>query len=281
MRCGNGTRDKFNKLRRGILRVMNSLAPVLFIGHGSPMNAITQSPFTQTLSDLARRLPKPTAICCVSAHWQTRGIYVLESPKPKTIHDFGGFPRDLYTVQYPANGSPEIAKNTADLLAEHDPHLTSEWGLDHGTWSVLCHMFPDANIPVYQISLDLSRSVAEHLLVAKELMDLRKKGVWILGSGNVVHNLGMLDWENPDSGFDWAHIFDAYVKEALLNDTPDKLVNFQQGGSEARLAVPTLDHYLPLIYMLGLRRPTDQISFPYEGFEYGGISMRAVLLEAS
>ena len=252
--------------------------PVLFLGHGSPMNAISNNAFTQQLSKLGAQFPKPKAICCVSAHWETRGIQILESPQPKTIHDFGGFPEELYQVQYPAHGSPEWAAKTSQLLADHDPHLTSQWGLDHGTWSVLRHMYPLADVPVYQISLDLSRSLADHLALAKELKSLREKGVWIIGSGNIVHNLGKLDWGNPTKGYEWAHVFDEYVKEALLNDQPDKLIQLQNAGPEARLSVPTLDHYLPLLYLLGLRTPQDTLTFPYEGFEYGGISMRAVLL---
>lgn len=252
--------------------------PVLFLGHGSPMNAISNNAFTQQLAQLGEQFPKPKAICCVSAHWQTRGVQILESPHPKTIHDFGGFPEELYQVQYPAPGSPEWAAKTSQLLADHDPHLTSQWGLDHGTWSVLRHMYPLADVPVYQISLDLSRSLADHLALAKELKSLREKGVWIIGSGNIVHNLGKLDWENPTKGYEWAHVFDEYVKEALLNDQPDKLIQLQNAGPEARLSVPTLDHYLPLLYLLGLRTPQDTLTFPYEGFEYGGISMRAVLL---
>lgn len=257
---------------------MSPQTPIIFLGHGSPLNAIANSPFTQALSHLPTQFPTPKAICCISAHWQTRGIQILESPQPKTIHDFIGFPDPLYQIQYPAPGSPQYAKETSLILADHDPHLTSQWGLDHGTWSVLRHMFPKANIPVYQLSLDLSRSPADHFKVAQELTELRKKGVWIVGSGNVVHNLGRLDWDNPTKGYDWAHIFDTYVKDALINDQPDRLIHLEKGGAEAHLSVPTLDHYLPLLYLLGLRQPTDTLTFPYEGFEYGGISMRAVLL---
>jgi len=254
-------------------------APALFIGHGSPMNAVSTNAFTQSLSQLASQFPKPTAICCISAHWQTRGIQILESPQPKTIHDFIGFPDELYQIQYPAPGDIAHAKETAFLIADHHPLLTAEWGLDHGTWSILRHMFPAADVPVYQISLDLSRSISDHLTVAKELKTLRENGVWIIGSGNIVHNLRELNWQTPNQGYDWAHAFDTYIKDALVEDRPDRIVNFRQSGPEGKLAVTTLDHYLPIIYLLGLRNPQDTLSFPYEGFEYGGISMRAVLLK--
>lgn len=252
--------------------------PVLFLGHGSPMNALADTPFTRTLAALGTRFPKPKAICCISAHWLTKGIHVLESPRPKTIHDFGGFPEALYQVDYPAPGSPQRAAETALLLADHHPQLTSQWGLDHGTWSVLRHVFPLADVPVYQLSLDMSRNLADHVRVAQDLKKLRDQGVWIIGSGNIVHHLGQLDWKSPHTGYDWAHHFDTYVKEALLQDQPDKLIHIEKMGPEAKLAVPSPDHYLPLLYLLGVRDPKDTLSFPYEGFEYGSISMRTVLL---
>jgi len=259
---------------------MASLAtPVLFLGHGSPMNAISNNAFTSKLAELAAQFIKPKAICCISAHWQTRGVYILENARPKTLHDFLGFPAELYQVEYNAPGSPEWAQETSMLLAEHDPSLTEQWGLDHGTWSILRHMFPKADVPVFQMSLDLSRSIKDHLELARELKALRKKGVWIVGSGNIVHNLGRLDWGNTRRGHEWAHVFDDYVRQALEEDAPDRLVNFRQCGIEAKWSVPTLDHYLPLIYLLGLREPSDTLSFPYHGFEFGSISMRAVLLQ--
>jgi 4,5-DOPA dioxygenase extradiol len=252
------------------------MMPVLFLGHGSPMNAIQDNEFTRKLSALGSALPKPEAILVVSAHWESDGTEVLVSAKPPTIHDFYGFPEKLFQVEYPAPGAPEKARETAKLLP--GAQLSERWGLDHGTWSVLVHMFPQANIPVYQVSLSRHLSFSLHLELAKELRHLRQKNVLIIGSGNIVHNLRRLDWQSPQGAYDWNIEFDAGIKQALLDRDFDKLIHIEKNfPATAALAVPTPEHYLPLLYGAAVSDERDQISFPIEGYEMGSLSMRAVL----
>lgn len=253
--------------------------PALFVGHGSPMNAIEDNPFTQSLRKLGeifkKEGKKPAAILVVSAHWLTRGSFVNSSPKPKTIHDFGGFPQALFDMQYPAPGSPEKAKETA--LLSHLLHETEEWGLDHGTWSILVHLFPEADIPVFQLSIDYHQPMQYHLDLAREIRSLREKGVLVIGSGNIVHNLRMSlpKLQTSDSSpYDWALEFDTWVAEKIALGDYAALTNYEQIGAAGKLSVPTPDHYIPMLYTLGLAESKEAVQQVYEEVSYGGISMR-------
>ena len=249
--------------------------PVLFVGHGSPMNAIEHNAFTESLSALSARLPRPRAVCVVSAHWVTPGAHVLTSAHPETIHDFYGFPPALSEVQYPAPGAPEEAEEVAK-----NPEIAKDekWGLDHGAWSVLRHMYPKADVPAFQVSLDEGRSFKEHLELGRELRSLRERGVLILGSGNIVHNLRRIDWESPHGAYDWAVEFDAKVKSAVDAHDATALAEPQNWGETLlKTAHPSVEHYLPLLYCMGVTDERDVVSYPYEGFDFGSISMRAVL----
>ncbi|NJD53297.1 MAG: 4,5-DOPA dioxygenase extradiol [Candidatus Methanoperedens sp.] len=254
--------------------------PVLFIGHGSPMNTILKNDFTDSLIKLGQHLPKPRAILVISAHWLTNGTYVTCMEKPKTIHDFYGFPEELYKIEYPCQGFADGARYLTGSVQKTRIRCNNEWGLDHASWAILKHIYPGADIPVFEMSLDYTfnewhpKPVRYHYNLASELAFLREKGVLIIGSGNIVHNLGILDFRNIDStSFDWAVEFDEKAKSALINMNHEKLIEYQNiNGSY--LAVPTLDHYLPMIYVLGLQEENDPLKFIYEGFQYGSISMR-------
>lgn len=246
--------------------------PVLFIGHGSPMNAIENNAFTRTLQGVAESLPVPQGICVVSAHWVTTGSHVLAVDWPRTIHDFYGFPKPLYEVQYAAPGATEQAKR---LAFEHHLVADHEWGYDHGTWSVLRHMYPDAEIPVFQVSLDHGRTFAEHLALGRELKYLREQGVLIVGSGNLVHNLHQINWQMPDAAYPWAEEFDARVKKAIEQRDIEELAAPDQWGTTLLAnAHPTLEHYAPVLYCLGCTDEQDSVTYPYESIEFGTISMR-------
>ncbi len=249
--------------------------PVLFVGHGSPMNAIEHNAFTETLHGLSSRIPTPTAVCVVSAHWVTSGSHVLASAHPRTIHDFYGFPRPLYEVQYPAPGAPEVAEKVAE-----NPEIVPDdtWGLDHGSWSVLRHMYPKADVPAFQLSLDDRRSFKDHLELGREIQSLRERGVLILGSGNIVHNLRRIDWDHPSGAYDWAVEFDAKVKQAVNAHDANALAHpLKWGETLLATAHPTTEHYLPLLYCMGSTDERDDVSYPYEGFDFGSISMRMIL----
>lgn len=249
--------------------------PVMFIGHGNPMNGISDNAFTRALSQMGKNVSRrPTAILVISAHWLTRGTHVLVSPYPPTIHDFGGFPEALYAVQYPAPGSPELARETKNLITSVNVVEDEKWGLDHGAWTVLRHMYPNADIPVFQLSIDFYQSPEYHFKLAAELKALRKKGVLIIGSGNIVHNLRQVVFANNAKPYDWAIAFDQTVKEKLSEHAFHDLVNYQQLGKEAMLSIPTNDHYLPMIYTLGLVNKGEDIQFTYEEIQNGSISMR-------
>jgi 4,5-DOPA dioxygenase extradiol len=248
--------------------------PAMFIGHGSPMNAIEDNAYTRRLGELGRSLKEqPRAILVVSAHWLTRGTHVLVSEKPATIHDFGGFPQALFDVEYPAPGAPAIAKETAQLITS--THVTEDntWGLDHGTWSVLRHMYPEATIPVYQLSIDYYKPAAWHFKLAEELQALRDRGVLIIGSGNIVHNLRAVDWNPDPKPFDWALEFDNVVKDRITRKEYDDLLNYEKLGMAAKMAIPTPDHYYPLIYALGAGGRKEDIQFTYEEIQMGSIDM--------
>ncbi|MCO6489388.1 MAG: 4,5-DOPA dioxygenase extradiol [Phaeodactylibacter sp.] len=257
--------------------------PVLFLGHGSPMNAIEENEFVQGFRKVGEEIPRPNAILCISAHWETRGTYVTAMENPRTIHDFGGFPRALYEVQYPAPGSPELAEETRQLITSAPVGLDDKWGLDHGAWSVIKHMYPDANVPVIQMSLDVNRSPQQHYELAKEIASLRKKGVLIVGSGNMVHNLRMVAWDklNADEyGYDWAYEASSKFKELIANDEHRRLTNYQAEGRPFQLSVPTPEHYLPLLYALALKEGKDEVSFFNDKAVGGSLTMTSVKIQA-
>jgi 4,5-DOPA dioxygenase extradiol len=253
---------------------MTKPMPAIFFGHGNPMNALQTNDWTKSWAATARRIARPKAILCVSAHWYLPATRVTAMERPRTIHDFGGFPRELYEVSYPAPGSPELARRVRELLAPLSVGLDDRWGLDHGTWSVLCHVFPEADIPVVQLSIDETQSATFHYEVGKRLAPLRDEEILIIGSGNLVHNLHTYAWgRHIVEPFDWAVRFETQARELLIagNDAP--LVNYDSLGRDAMLSVPTPDHYLPLLYVIALRRAGEEVSFPVEGFDGGSISM--------
>jgi len=253
--------------------------PVLFMGHGSPMNGIEENEFSEYWAKLAKEIPQPEAVLCISAHWLTRGTHVTAMPNPKTIHDFGGFPQELYEVQYPAPGNPQLAKEVSSIVQSTNVGLNHDWGLDHGTWTVVRHMYPEANIPVVQLSIDFYKPAAFHYKLAEELASLRGKGILIIGSGNMVHNLRMVDWQNmntPDYGFDWAKEMNEIFKTKIEKADHQALIEYQNLGSAARLAVPTPDHYFPLIYTLGLQNSKDEFEFFNDKYVGGSLSMTSV-----
>lgn len=253
--------------------------PALFLGHGSPMNALEDNRITRAWQKIGKDLPPPTAIVSISAHWMTRGnTQVTAMLLPKTIHDFGGFPKALYEVQYPAQGSPELAAQLQEELKYTRLGHDHSWGLDHGTWSVLRHVYPEANIPVIQLSLDMTQPGSWHFEFGKALARWRERGVLFLGSGNIVHNLGRLNWNQPEGGFDWAEEFDTFSADKISSGDFQPLVNFEKLGAAAQLSIPTTDHYLPLLYILGMQQPKETATFPVTGLQMGGISMRSVLI---
>jgi 4,5-DOPA dioxygenase extradiol len=248
--------------------------PALFIGHGNPMNAIEDNEFSRAWAEVARSLPKPQAVLCVSAHWETEGTRVTAMKQPRTIHDFYGFPPSLYEKRYLAPGSPDLARMAKGLVRQASVGLDLDWGLDHGAWAVLCRMFPEADVPVIQLSLDQRKEPAFHYELGRELKGLRKKGVLIIGSGNIVHNLREIAWE--DTAYDWAVEFDAQVKVLILAGDHKKIIHYSKLGPAARLAVPTPEHYLPLLYALGVQHESDGVSFFADKVTLGSMSMRSV-----
>jgi 4,5-DOPA dioxygenase extradiol len=252
---------------------MTDLMPVLFIGHGSPMNAIEDNEFSREWANVGKFLPIPKAILCISAHWETTGTRVTAMPKLTTLYDFQGFPEKLYEKRYPAIGDPELARSIKKSLSDVVIHLDFGWGLDHGTWSVLSWMFPHADIPVLQLSLDFDQKPSYHYELGQKLKYLRKQGVLILGSGNMVHNLRVMVWE--DTAFDWAVDFDERLAQAIRSGDHQALVAYESMGDKAQLAIPTNEHFLPLLYILGLREPTDSVHFFCDRVTLGSISMRS------
>lgn len=253
--------------------------PVLFIGHGSPMNGIEDNEFSRTWAKFGEEIPKPKAVLVISAHWLTSGTFVTAMEKPKTIHDFGGFPKELFDVQYPAPGNPELALETSKLITTTNVGLDHDWGLDHGTWTVVRHMYPDANIPVLQMSIDYNKPVSYHYELSKQLEKLRKKGVLIIGSGNMVHNLRMVAWDKlnePEYGYDWANEINQTFKEKILSHSHNDLMNYEKLGSAAKLAIPTPDHYFPLIYTLGLQGKDDEVNFFNDKAVGGSLTMTSI-----
>lgn len=257
--------------------------PVLFLGHGSPMNAIEENMFVASFRELGRSLPKPQLILCVSAHWETKGTWVTAMSSPETIHDFGGFPRPLYEVQYPAPGSPEWAKKTKEMITKTVVGLDYNWGLDHGAWSVIKHLYPQADVPVIQMSIDYTQSAQHHYDLAKEIRELRRKGVLIVGSGNMVHNLSMVDFRRLGGdpyGYDWAIEANELMKSYMLDEDHQSLIQYRKQGPAFELAIPTPEHYLPLIYTMGLKEKTDSISFFNDEPVGGSLTMTSVIVNA-
>ncbi len=255
------------------------LMPVLFVGHGSPMNAIVDNIFSRTWMELGKTLPKPEAILSISAHWETRGVFITAMKQPRTIHDFGGFPQELFNVQYPAPGSPELASETRSILKKAEAGLDQSWGLDHGTWSILKRMYPSADIPVIQLSLDYSQPARFHYDLGRELAPLRKKGVLIIGSGNMVHNLRMVAWDKldePGFGYDWAIEANEKMKRYILDGDYKALIDYRSQGKAFDLSIPTPEHFLPLLYTLALKEEKDQIEFFNDQAVAGSLSMTSL-----
>lgn len=255
------------------------LMPVLFVGHGSPMNALEENRYTKQWKEITTKVHKPTAIICISAHWLTNGSFITAVDKPSTIHDFGGFPQALFDVQYPAPGFPELAKETALLFPENMVHTDEEWGLDHGTWSILKHMYPLADVPVLQLSIDYRKPASYHFEMAQYLQKLRRKGVLIVGSGNMVHNLGMIAWDKmnePDYGYDWALETNEVMKKKILDRDFKALMDYQALGAGAKLAIPTPDHYYPLMYALGLTQKEEELTIFNDYAVAGSLTMTSV-----
>ena len=253
--------------------------PVLFVGHGNPMNAIEQNEFTNQWKIIGQTIPKPTSILCISAHWETRGTKLTAMPLPKTIHDFGGFPKELFAVEYPAVGNPKLALEISNHIEQPKASLdNSDWGLDHGTWSVLNHIYPNANIPVVQMSLNILQTPLYHYELAKQLAFLRSNGVLIIGSGNLVHNLGLIDWRNLNSGHDWAMEANDKMISFIDNGNHKALIDFKNQGKSFDLAIPTPEHFLPLIYILALQENGEAITFFNNKLTMGSLSMTGMLI---
>lgn len=268
----------FNKFT-GSLPHDGNLMPVLFIGHGSPMNGIEDNEFSRRWKKMAQEIPVPKAVLVVSAHWFTNGTQITVMDFPKTIHDFGGFPQALFDVQYPAPGNPVLAKETVDIIKSAKVELDHDWGLDHGTWTIVRHMYPDANIPVLQLSIDYSKGPQYHYDLGKELYELRKKGVLIIGSGNMVHNLRMIAWDkmNTDNyGFDWAVQMNDTFKNLISDGNHQPLINYTGFGTAGKLAIPTPEHYLPLLYTLSLQSGNDKAEFFNDKAVAGSLTMTSV-----
>ena len=253
--------------------------PVLFLGHGSPMNGIEENEFTRGFQEVSKTIPKPNAILCISAHWFTKGTKVTAMEMPKTIYDFGGFPKELYDVKYPAKGSPELAKETQKILDPTFVELDETWGLDHGAWTVIKHLYPDADIPVVQLSIDYTKAAQYHFDLAKQLSSLRNKGVLIIGSGNIIHNLRLADFRNMDKdnyGYDWAIEAHTSINNLLTDGNYDPLIHYTKQGKAFQLAIPTPDHYLPLVYALGLQEKGEHLSLFNDKLLAGSLSMTSV-----
>lgn len=260
-----------------------SKMPVLFLGHGSPMNAIQENEFVEGFRNIAKTIPKPQAILCISAHWETRGTFVTAMENPVTIHDFGGFPQALFDVQYPAPGSPELARATKSIIRRTEIHLDEKWGLDHGAWSVIKHLYPNADVPVIQMSLDYYQTPQYHYELAKELASLREKGVLIIGSGNMVHNLRLVSWQHLDKiyAYDWTIEASDKMKNYILGDKHQELIRYDSQGKAFSLAIPSPEHYLPLLYTLALKDKHDKVSLFNDKPVAGALTMTSVKIEAT
>ena len=272
----------FNRFTANLAQ-QGQIMPVLFIGHGSPMNGIEHNEFSDSWAKLAKEIPLPKAILVISAHWLSKGTKITAMDFPETIHDFGGFPKELFEVQYPAPGNPELAKETAAIIQSAEVELTHDWGLDHGAWTVIRNMYPDATIPVLQLSIDYTKGPQFHYELAKELSSLRSKGVLIMGSGNMVHNLRMISFDRMDKefGFDWAIEMNDIFKKHISNRNHQALVNYESLGSGAKLAIPTPDHYYPLLYSLGLQNKNDEAAIFNDKLMAGSLTMTSLKIGSS
>jgi|SRR5436190_20771315 len=251
--------------------------PAVFFGHGNPMNALEHNAWTDGWAEIGKDIGRPRAVLCISAHWYLPATLVTVMPTPRTIHDFGGFPRKLHEVKYPAPGDPELALHVQSLLSPVEVRLDKRWGLDHGTWSVLRHVFPKGDVPVIQLSIDETQPATFHYEVAKRLNGLRNEGVLIVGSGNLVHNLHAYSWgRRQTKPFDWAVRFESQARDMLLASDPESLIAYEKLGRDASLSIPTPEHFLPLLYVMAQQRDGDQVSFPVEGFDGGSVSMLSV-----
>lgn len=268
--------NMLNKLTEPLAKTAKM--PVLFLGHGSPMNAIEENEFVTGFRNIAKNIPRPNAILCVSAHWETKGTYVTAMQHPRTIHDFGGFPDELFAVQYPAPGSPALASETKSLITKTEVGLDDKWGLDHGAWSVIKHLYPDADIPVIQMSIDYSKPPQFHYELAQQIKSLREKGVLIIGSGNMVHNLRRVEWRrlNETFGYDWALEAGEKMKSYILDGDHNPLINYRAQGTAFNLAIPTPEHYLPLLYSLALKEDSEAVELFNDKAVAGALTMTSV-----
>lgn len=256
---------------------MTERMPAIFFGHGNPMNAIAENEYTRAWRSIGEAMPRPRAVLCVSAHWYVPMVAVTAMERPRTIHDFGGFPRELFEVEYPAAGSPELAERVRELIGGDVAADTGTWGLDHGTWSVFCHVFPEADVPIVQLSINRAEPPEFHLELGRWLSPLRDEGILIAASGNLVHNLHAYAWGRQDvEPFDWAVRFEQQARSLIERGEHGPLIDYQKLGEDALLSAPTPDHYLPLLYVLGAAREDDAVTFPVAGFDGGSISMLAV-----
>lgn len=270
---------KLNDLNKTIETFDKTLKmPVLFLGHGSPMNAIEENEFVKGFREIAKEIPEPNAVLCISAHWETKGTRVTAMQNPPTIHDFGGFPKELYEVQYPAPGSPELAKQIKSQITKTEVALDDNWGLDHGAWTVIMHLYPKAKIPVIQLSLDYTGSPEYHYELAKQIKYLRERGVLIIGSGNMVHNLGKVEWRrlNETFGFDWAIEANEKMKKYILEGNHKELIRFRSQGKAFDLAIPTPEHFLPLIYTLALQDKNEEVKIFNDKPVAGALTMTSI-----
>lgn len=257
-----------------------SRMPAVFFGHGNPMYALEDNRYTKTWEQLGATLPRPKAILAISAHWTTRGTAVTAMATPQTIHDFGGFPQALFDVQYPAAGDPTLAARVRDLLAPLNVQMDQAWGLDHGTWSVLCKAYPQADLPVIQLSMDATQPASFHFDIGRKLAALRDEGILIVGSGNIVHNLRSMVWGDAAPAYDWATRFNDKIRNHLLRAEFEQIVNYEQDDADARRAVPTTEHFLPLLYVIGTRQEGESISIAVDGIENASISMLSAVIGA-
>ncbi len=261
---------------------MSRILPAVFFGHGNPMNAIETNPYTEAWRRIGEQLGKPRAILSISAHWYVPATAVTAGPRPRTLHDFGGFPAELYQVQYPAPGDEALGARVRELLSPLQVRADDSWGLDHGTWSVLRHVYPQCDVPTVQLAIDATQPPSFHYELGRALAPLRGEGILIVGSGNVVHNLGMYAWDRgPRAPYDWALRFERLVQSIVQTGDPQPLVDYRRLGADAMLSIPTPDHYLPLLYVLGSRHPEDSVTFPVSGIEGGSISMLSVQLDGT
>ena len=262
---------------------MQKQMPVLFLGHGNPMNAIEENEFVAGFRSLRENLPMPSAVLCISAHWETNGTSLTAMEKPRTIHDFYGFPPELYDVQYPTLGNPSLAKEIKNIVTKTKIGLDYEWGFDHGCWSVMKHLYPKADVPIVQMSLDFRADAQSHYDLAKQLVPLRKKGVLIVGSGNIVHNLGLVAWDKIETigyGYDWAIKANEQMKEFILNDDHQQLINYRSHGKAYDLAIPTPEHYLPLLYVLAVKEKDEQVSLFNDKAVAGSLTMTSLKIDS-